>query len=110
MKHEMEILVNDVFGVHSMEEPTFGEGERNPKVRESSKFGENTKFYQLVKVKETKKMIYVLGLGYNKIHVCPNNYILYVNRYVKYESMSKVCYIYCDDEDRDEEEERETLF
>ncbi|XP_058740919.1 uncharacterized protein LOC131613250 [Vicia villosa] len=107
MEHDMDGLIHDVFGVHLMEEPTFGEGERNPEVGESSKFGENIKFYQLVEDNEkrlypnyllrdalpeenvlpksyyeTKKMILALGLGYEKIHACPNDCILYRNKYV----------------------------
>ncbi|XP_058741920.1 uncharacterized protein LOC131614337 [Vicia villosa] len=139
MEHDMDGLIHDVFRVHSMEEPTFGEGEGNLEVGESSKFGENTKFYQLVKENEeklypnckkysklsfmvhlyhlkclhgwsdksfsmlldllrdafpeenvlpksyyeTKKMISGLGLGYEKIHACPNDCILYRDKYVK---------------------------
>ncbi|MCH86656.1 hypothetical protein A2U01_0007515, partial [Trifolium medium] len=139
MEHDMDGLLHDVFGIHSMEEPTFGGGEGNPEVGESSKVGENTKFYQLVKENEeklypnckkysklsfmihlyhlkclhgwsdksfsmlldllrdalpeenvlpksyyeTKKMISGLGLGYEKIHACPNDCILYRDKYVK---------------------------
>jgi len=132
MEHNMGGLINDIFGVHLMEEPTLGEGERNPQV------GECSKFYQLVKDNEemlypnckkysklsfmvhlyhlkclpgwsdksfsmlldllrdallegnilpksyyeTKKMISGLGLGYEKIHACPNDCILYRDEYV----------------------------
>ena len=132
MEHDMDGLINDVFGIHLMEEAALGEGDRNPQV------GENSKFYQLVKENEemlypncnkysklsfmihlyhlkclngwsdksfsmlldllrdalpegnilpnsyyeTKKMISGLGLGYGKIHACPNDRILYRDEYV----------------------------
>lgn len=50
-EHDMDELIHDVFGVHSMEELTFGEAERNQKVGESSNL-EKTQFFQLGKDNE----------------------------------------------------------
>ncbi|PNX87156.1 hypothetical protein L195_g043242, partial [Trifolium pratense] len=108
MGHDMDGLIRDVFTIPPLEERFFGEGERNPEV------GENVKFYKLVKENEqllypnyllrdalpegnvlpksyyeTKKMISGLGLGYEKIHACPNDCILYWDKHINDQRCSK---------------------